>query len=59
MCWIDFNSPLSGAEVASISAARPRENGLECGFVLCLLAGCYTCSSNPGRPLSLVSPAAE
>lgn len=43
----------------SASAASPREPGLQCGFAPCLLAGCSTCSSNPGRPLPPVSPAAE
>lgn len=45
-----MNLPFSRAE--AVSTASPRERGLEYGFVLYLLAGCYTCSSNPGRPLA-------
>lgn len=55
----DFNTSFGCAAAVSGSAASPREPGLQCGFVVCLLAGCSTCSSNPGRPLPPVSPAAE
>lgn len=56
---IDLNPSASGAEAVSFSTASPRERELECGFVPHPLAGCYTCSPNPGRPPPPVSPAAE
>lgn len=40
----------SWVEAVSCSTASRGEDGLRCGFVSYLLAGRYTCSSNPGRP---------